>query len=855
MHRMSPPPGCVTMVALWCLIMGGHPAASQTVPTLPPNADDGSPWGGVPVTSTRPGPPPPSGSTSFCVTASNPDPCVLTGQYNRYRSSTNAKESSLANFSNANFGLAYLYQINHPATGGSFNWEPVIAQPLYVTNVSYGGTTHDMLIVASLNDYVYAFDTGATSTSNVLTPLWSLNLIGGTNVSTHCQSGGQAFYNIHNGLPGAANLPYYGIVATPVIDNTATTNPTAFVASACTASGAGVTTIQWFLDAVDLTTGTSVATQAITDTNFNPSNQLSRASLLLSHPSGAGTSPYIYIAFGAGVKEIGAESGTNQWQYSGALFGYSYSYSSNTFTAITSSPFYTECVAASGCPSTGVFPHPVYTNFDGAGYPAGPAGPGTATGDCMIPPTGTSNCSPGSNWGVNGGGLWQSSSGPSSTSAANVYIASGNGAFACTGSGPSCTISSPVDYWGETSMQFPAGNSTTLSPMSPQDFFTPNTLRYTCPYGTTCSANMPNGTGGFVTDPLVTTSYTTYQSEELSRLDLDLGVGGNVILPHSVPGVSTLPFSMTSDKSSYLYVMPPAVGETGLTTGGLGQFQANDAGLNGSGLTYTTQTPFQINREPASGYPVCETVTSHGRVTGSCDEVHELAWFSTFKPADSSFHDLLVVWPAGESVEDFAGAMSSPYASFSFGTSPQFDPCPLPFTSTNCAVGVSNPDPPFPLSSSESAGAPMAVALNISNTSPSSNAATLWAVVPQTYPLGTAQGTVGALYGYKIVADPTNSSFGSLGAAPIWHWNPQLDTGTQCANVPSGITAWFPPAFTEPTLADNQQNGTSSAGAVYVPTACVINDGNQSIYKSCANAQFDHGATLLSGVLTFATCH
>jgi len=802
------------------------------------------------VTSTTPGAPP-SGSTSFCVTSGNADPCVITGQYNRYRTSTNAKESSLASFSNANFGLAYFYQINHPATGGNFTWEPVIAQPLYATNVTYGGTTHNMLIVASLNDYVYAFDTGATSTSNVVTPLWYLNLIGGTNAATHCLSGGQAFYNTHDGLPGAANLPYYGAVATPVIDDTATTDPTAFVVSACTLSGTGVTTIQWFLDAVDLTTGLSVATQAITDTNFKPSNQLSRASLLLSHPSGAGTSPYIYIAFGAGVKEIGAESGTDQWQYSGALFGYSYSYSSKTFTPITSSPFYTECMATSGCPSTGVFPSPVYTNFDDAGYPAGPAGPtGSDTSRyCSIPTTGPSNCSPGSNWGVNGGGLWQSSSGPSSTSAANVYVASGNGAFACAGSGPNCAISSPVDYWGETAMQFPAGNS--ASPMTPQDFFTPNTLRYTCPYGTTCSANMPNNST-FVTDPLVTTSTTTYQSEELSRLDLDLGVGGDVILPHSAPSISTQPFSMTSDKSSYLYVMPPAVGETGLTTGGLGQFQPNDAGLNGSGLTYTTQTPFQINREPASGYPVCEIVTSHGKVTGSCDEVHELAWFSTFKPADSSFHDLLVVWPANESVEDFLGTMSSPYTSFSFGTSPQFDPCPLPFSSLNCTVSISNPDPPFPRSSSGSAGAPMAVALNISNTSPSSNASSVWAVVPQ---LNGAGGSIGALYGYNLAADPTSSSFGSLGTAPIWHWNPQLDTGTQCTNVPSGITAWFPPAFTEPTLANNQQNGTSSTGAVYVPTACIVDDGNQSTYKSCADAQFNHSATLLSGVLTFATCH
>jgi len=823
-------------------------ATSQTPSVPPTNADDNSPWGGVPVTSIPPSGPPGSNpdSSTFCLST---DPCVLTGQYNRYRTSKNPNESSLAAFNNSNFGLAYLYQVSNPPALAPYSaYEGVIAQPLYATGVPYSGTKYDMLIVATLNDWIYAFDTSATSTSNVVAPLWSLNLIPAAD-TTHCGLNSQVFYDKYNGLPGATNLPYYGIVSTPVIDHTSATRPTLFVVSACTAQGTNVTTIKWFLDAVDLTTGAIAATpQAIAGSNFNPSNQLSRASLLLTHPSGAGTTPYIYVAFGTGVKEIGKEDGTNTWQYSGNLFGYSYSYSSGIFTALSGTPFPTECVTSS-CATSSIFPAGVYTGFSGTDYPVGPAGPNGETGSCTIPATGASNCSPGSNWGVNGGGLWQSSFGPSSTSAANVYVASGNGAFACAGSGPSCTISSPVDYWGETSMQFPAGNAT--APMAPQDFFTPNTLRYTCPYGTSCGANMPNNST-FTTDPLVTTASTTYQTQELSRLDLDMGVGGDVLLPHSAGGVSPQPFSMTSDKSSYLYVMPPAVGETGLTTGGLGQFQTNDAGLNGAGLTYTTQAPFQINREPTPTYPVCETISLYGAISGGsdnagCDEVHELAWFSTYRPGNQSFHDLLFAWPANESIEDFKGTMVSPYTNYSFGTTPNFDPCPLPFTSANCTGS----DPPFPRSAVGSAGAHMALATTISNTTPSSNTATLWAVVPQ---LNTPGALLGALYGYNVVADPTSSTFGSLGTAPIWHWNPVLGTGATCTNTPSGITSWFPGAFTEPTLADNQQNGTTLTGAVYVSALCSVNESYYLNIPGCDYAGA-HGVPVQSGVLVFTSCH
>jgi hypothetical protein len=136
------------------------------------NADDGSPYGGVavtpgslPVGSGILGPLPPSGSTP-CLTGTTADPCVLTGQYNRYRTSTNTNEPSLAGFNNSTFGMAYFYKLTSTPPN-AFPYEPVIAQPLYITHVPFNGGTPNMLIVASLNDYVYAFD---TSTGNQLWP-------------------------------------------------------------------------------------------------------------------------------------------------------------------------------------------------------------------------------------------------------------------------------------------------------------------------------------------------------------------------------------------------------------------------------------------------------------------------------------------------------------------------------------------------------------------------------------------------------------------------------------------------------------------------------------------------------------
>jgi hypothetical protein len=803
------------VVSFLCgMVLAIHTGVSQTNPN---NSNDGAPFGGakvsvgsVNVEPAGPGPAAPSGSSSVCVTIGNQDPCVLTGQYNRYRNSTNVQESSLAGFNTpSTFGLAYFYQLTtSPAHTPPNGFEPVVAQPLYVTNVPQTSGTADMLLVASLDDYLYAFD---TKTGN---QIWFKNL---ATLTTHCATGGAPF-NVQappvRGLPGAAGLPYYGIVATPVID-TEPNPPVAYVTSACVTL-ANTSKPRWFLDAIDLKQGAILATQEIIDASFTPANQLSRASLLLTHPGGAESLTDVYISFGTGAQEIGAANSQGQiWAYSGVLFGYEITYPGVSpwvqFTPLGSSPFNTTCPTGAASCTTNygtVFPS-AYAGFDTNGYPLGPK--------CA---TGGGGCSPGENWAVNGGGCWMSSKGPSSDASANVYLACGNGAFACASTGGTqtdCTNVANVYYWGESAFTFPAATSAP-SMGTPRDFYAPHDQRYVCPYGASSCAgyNMPNPptTPTFTTDA----SPASFQTEELSRLDQDFGLSGQIIIPAGGQA-----FSMTSDKSGYGYVMPPS----GPSTQSLGQFKAGDVGLTNQ--TYKTQLPFQLSRKPKiadqSYKTVCQTINNTtGVINGNpCDEVHELAWNN----------NLLFVWPTNETAEVFQGSYNSTTQTYSFGTTPAFDPC-----SSGCTG--------FPATTNSSAGAPMALAAN--NTASPYPLTTLWAVVPHsTYSLGT-------LYGYTVNGNPANPPLGSLGTGPAWYWEGQTTGTNHCTSTPNGITGFFPLTFTEPTLADNQQKaGNPSLGAVYVPTMCVINDGNQATYLNCGDA-VNKGAIPLSGVLVFTTC-
>jgi hypothetical protein len=268
------------------LLMAASLATSQSTQS-PPN-DDGYPYGG-PVVTTGSLPPSANGSQKHhpqtsTVACPSGDPCVLTGNYDHYRTSVNVNETTLAGYTNwSNFGLKTFYGLSSTPPG-TFTFEPVVAQPLYITNVPVsGGGNKNLLIVASLNDNVYAVDT--STGSGTIPSTWPTSSNPNPiNLATDCGANATPFKNTSTHQPGAANLAYYGAVATPVID-IGPVDPVAYVVSACT-STFGSTAIHWYLDAIDVQTGLSIAHIQIADaTNgFTPANQLARAGLLLTHP-------------------------------------------------------------------------------------------------------------------------------------------------------------------------------------------------------------------------------------------------------------------------------------------------------------------------------------------------------------------------------------------------------------------------------------------------------------------------------------------------------------------------------------------------------------------------------------------
>ncbi len=100
----------------------------------------------------------------------------------------------------------------------------VYAQPLFVPQLSIGGTPHNVVFVETQNNTVYAFDADGTTTS----PLWAKNL------------GAPSPRNDEEGVS-----PYLGILSTPVIDISSGT----MYLVATTASG------PFYLHALDITSG------------------------------------------------------------------------------------------------------------------------------------------------------------------------------------------------------------------------------------------------------------------------------------------------------------------------------------------------------------------------------------------------------------------------------------------------------------------------------------------------------------------------------------------------------------------------------------------------------------------------
>jgi hypothetical protein len=217
-----------------------------------------------------------SGTADLAVTVVNPTNAGLdvpTWHYDKARTGLYANETSLTptSVNSGNFG-----KVKVVTTDGA-----VDAQPLYLSGLTVGGLSHNVLYVATENDSVYALD-AATGTQ-----LWKTSAL---------QSGETAADNL-----GCTELSsQVGITSTPVIDRYfGTDGAIYFVAKTKDSSG----NYHQRLHALDLTTGAELsgspaeitatypAKGGVTDT-FDPRSLTERAALLLSN----GT---VYLTWGA----------------------------------------------------------------------------------------------------------------------------------------------------------------------------------------------------------------------------------------------------------------------------------------------------------------------------------------------------------------------------------------------------------------------------------------------------------------------------------------------------------------------------------------------------------------------------
>jgi hypothetical protein len=176
-----------------------------------------------------------SNSATLTVTSASPGSAnVLTYHNDNARTGQNLNETALttANVKSTTFGKIGFFS----TLEGNASVALVDAEPLYVSNLTVAGASHNVLYAATEHDTVFAFDadTGAQ--------LWKMSLLGTNETPSDTRNCGQV-------------SPEIGITSTPVIDLKAGPHGTIFVAAM---SKNGSTYFQR-LHALDLTTGAEQA--------------------------------------------------------------------------------------------------------------------------------------------------------------------------------------------------------------------------------------------------------------------------------------------------------------------------------------------------------------------------------------------------------------------------------------------------------------------------------------------------------------------------------------------------------------------------------------------------------------------
>lgn len=189
---------------------------------------------------------------------------VATWHMDTNRSGLNSGEASLtpANVGPASFGKLFSYSVDGYA----------YAEPLIVSNLEIGGTSRNVLFVATEKDSVYAFDADAFGTGN---PLWKVSLL----------NAGET--------PSTAGpiLPFEGVTSTPAIDlNT----ETLYVVSKQSISGK----VTFRLSALDLTTGAQKFGGPVTIQASVPGTNATAVNGIVSLPTGCVQRAALLLAYG-----------------------------------------------------------------------------------------------------------------------------------------------------------------------------------------------------------------------------------------------------------------------------------------------------------------------------------------------------------------------------------------------------------------------------------------------------------------------------------------------------------------------------------------------------------------------------
>ena len=211
----------------------------------------------------------------LCASLATAQVAVTTYQYDSSRSGTNTHESVLtpSNVNVSQFGKIRTFTVQGY----------VYAQPLYVPNLTIGGTSHNVVFIATEHDQIYAFDVNSGA------QLWQANLLKGINPLDVVTS-------VPNSDVNCTDLvPEIGVTGTPLID---TTTNTMYVVAKLKEHNpvTGVTRYYHRLHGLDITTGldkiavrTVIAlvrgngTGSIGGTiSFDPLIQNQRAGLLLA---------------------------------------------------------------------------------------------------------------------------------------------------------------------------------------------------------------------------------------------------------------------------------------------------------------------------------------------------------------------------------------------------------------------------------------------------------------------------------------------------------------------------------------------------------------------------------------------